>query len=111
MNTLEITLLVIQIVYSAAATVVIFCKPIREGLLGRAKEKKAQQKREEEQDESFKCILRSEILDVYNKYKDGKKIPRYDFENVCKMYAQYKKLNGNSFVDEIYTKMQLWEIE
>lgn len=56
-----------------------------------------------------KCQLRSEMLQIYYKYKDTKKIHQYEKENFVLLYAAYKALKGNSFIDTINDEVMKWE--
>ena len=56
-----------------------------------------------------KCQLRSDMLQIYYKYKDEKKIHQYEKENFVLLYEAYKALKGNSFIDTIYTEVMKWE--
>jgi hypothetical protein len=57
-----------------------------------------------------KCQLRSEMLQIYYKNKNDKKIHQYEFENFMLLYEAYKALKGNSFIDTIYNEVKKWEI-
>ena len=57
-----------------------------------------------------KCQLRSDMLSIYYKSKNSKKIRQYDYENFVLLYEAYKALKGNSFIDKIYKEIQEWEI-
>lgn len=57
-----------------------------------------------------KCQLRSEMLRTYYHNRESKTIRQYEYENFVFCYESYKALNGNSFIDEIYDKIQTWEI-
>ena len=72
-------------------SVIGFVIPIIIGyLLGAIKNSKA-----------LKCLLRSNITSKYYVYKQLGYVPRYEKENVNYMYAQYKKMRGNSYIDII----------
>ena len=60
--------------------------------------------------EGQRCQLRAEMLRIYYKNKDVKKIRQYEAEHFDKCYHAYKALNGNSFIDEIYDKTHKWEV-
>ena len=60
-------------------------------------------------DETNLAILRNTITHIYFKYKDSKKIPHYEKENVLYLYENYEKLNGNSYVKDIITNIKTWE--
>lgn len=57
-----------------------------------------------------KCQLRSEMLHIYYKHKDVKKIRQYELENFVYLYKAYKALRGNSFIDKIYKEVMEWEV-
>lgn len=65
---------------------------------------------EEDRLETERCILRTLIMDTYYRYRTVSEIPQIVFENTGKLYAQYKKLKGNSFIDRIWHEMQEWMI-
>lgn len=56
-----------------------------------------------------KCQLRSEMLQIYYKNKDTKQIHQYEKENFVLLYAAYKALKGNSFIDTINDEVMKWE--
>lgn len=60
--------------------------------------------------EATKCSLRNDILSIYDRCKDEKKITKYQLESIEYSYVQYKALHGNSFVDAIYTKVHEFEL-
>ena len=60
--------------------------------------------------EGVRCQLRADILNIYYKCKDEKKIRQYEAEHFDKCYHAYKALKGNSFIDEIYNKAHGWEV-
>jgi beta-mannanase len=51
-------------------------------------------------------MLRNTLTHLYFKYKDEKRIPHYEKENVLHLYASY---NGNSYVSTIVEEMKSWE--
>lgn len=60
--------------------------------------------------DATKCMLRSQILEIYFEHKAERKIPQLGFENVSMLYLAYKGLGGNSFVDKIYSDIKTWEV-
>lgn len=60
--------------------------------------------------EGQKCQLRSDMLRIYYKNKDDKKLRQYEVENFILMYKAYKSLKGNSFIDIIYKEIKEWNI-
>ena len=57
-----------------------------------------------------KCQLRSEMLRIYYRHREDGKIRQYEYENFVMLYAAYKALRGNSFIDKIYREVQEWEV-
>lgn len=57
-----------------------------------------------------KCSLRNDILDIYDRCKDTKKITYYQLESIKSSYEEYRKLKGNSFVEEIVDRVKEFEI-
>lgn len=61
--------------------------------------------------ESERCVLRTNILRIYNKYLPTGEIPAYEFETLSKDYHSYKDLEGNTFVDDIWKIMsEEWKV-
>ena len=60
--------------------------------------------------DGMKCQLRSDMLHIYYHNREAKTIRQYEYENFVFLYEAYKELKGNSFIDEIYEKIQKWEI-
>lgn len=60
--------------------------------------------------ESTKCGLRNDILNIYDRCKENKKITKWQFESILYSYKQYKALKGNSFVDSLVEKVKTFEI-
>ena len=60
--------------------------------------------------EGIKCSLRNDILDIYDRCKDKKQITHYQLESIQYSYTIYKKLGGNSFVDEIMERIRHFEL-
>lgn len=57
-----------------------------------------------------KCTLRNDILDIYDRCKENKKITHYQLQSINYSYDVYKKLKGNSFVDEIIERIKDFEL-
>ena len=57
-----------------------------------------------------RCQLRSEMLRIYYANHDAGKIRQYEYENFMLLYASYKALKGNSFIEKIHKEVQGWEI-
>ena len=60
--------------------------------------------------EATKCSLRNDILDIYDRCKLQNKITHYQLESIKYSYAIYKKLKGNSFVEEIVERVKQFEL-
>ena len=75
------------------------------GLIGKSiKDAKTQR-------EATRSLLRTEMVKFYYKYRDEKKVPYYIKEAWLQDYAAYKKLHGNSFIDDLKPEVDGWEIE
>lgn len=62
-----------------------------------------------ESDETNLAMLRNTITHIYFKYKDVKKIPHYEKENLISLYERYQQLHGNHYVKMIVDEMKDWE--
>ena len=86
-----------EIILKAVLTIVSFSIT---GFLGfmiaRLKDYK---KRDKNQEEALKCLLRSNITSKYYVYTELKAIPLYEKENIDYMFEQYDKMGGNSYVE------------
>lgn len=60
-------------------------------------------------DQTDLAILRNTITHIYYKYKDDKRIPHYEKENVMYLYERYRKKKGNSYVKTIMKEIETWE--
>lgn len=60
--------------------------------------------------EATKCSLRNDMLAIYNNCKTMKQISRFDFQAFMYSYEAYKKLKGNSFINEICEIIKKYEI-
>jgi hypothetical protein len=60
--------------------------------------------------DGVKCQLRSDMLRIYYRNRESKKIRQYEYENFVFLYEAYKALDGNSFIDKIYDEVKEWEI-
>ena len=58
----------------------------------------------------IKCSLRNDILDIYDRCKDTKRITHYQLQSIKYSYDVYKKLKGNSFVEDIVKKVNEFKI-
>lgn len=60
--------------------------------------------------EALKCSLRNDILDIYDRCKDDKKITHYQLESIKYSSDIYFKLKGNSFVQDIVDRVKHFEL-
>lgn len=60
--------------------------------------------------EATKCSLRNDILAIYDKSKDAKKITHYQLEAMEHSAEIYFKLKGNSFVQEVVERSKQFEL-
>lgn len=60
--------------------------------------------------EGSKCQLRSEMLRIYYHTKETGVIRQYEYENFVLSYEAYKALGGNSFIDNVYSKVKTFDI-
>lgn len=56
--------------------------------------------------EAIKCSLRNDILEIYDRCKDKKEITQYQLHAILYSYSIYKKLKGNSFVEDIIERVK-----
>ena len=103
---LQIISLILSIIISATTVLALLCKPFRKILLNKQHEEQLIEDRKE----TDKCLLRNSITTIYYKYQKDAEMPQYEYENVERLYKQYKKLGGNSFVDKIWNEIQEWRI-
>jgi len=97
---LSMILQVLSLITSLAAAAAIIVKPIREKLFDTKTTKEGQ-----------RCMLRAEMLSIYYRGQDaGGKLRQYDYQNFVLLYAAYKALDGNSFIDSINTKVKDMEV-
>ena len=60
--------------------------------------------------EATKCSLRNDILEIYDRCKDSKKITKWQLESIEYSYKQYKLLKGNSFVEALVEQVENFEV-
>ena len=99
-DVLSMILQVLSLITSLAAAAAIIVKPIREKLFDTKTTKEGQ-----------RCMLRAEMLSIYYRGQDaGGKLRQYDYQNFVLLYAAYKALDGNSFIDSINPKVKDMEV-
>ena len=55
--------------------------------------------------EAMKCLLRDSITGIYYKHLKEGELHAYELEDLTHLYDSYKKLGGNSYVENIYKQM------
>lgn len=99
-SAISMILQICSLIISIATAAAILAKPIREKLFGTRSIENGQ-----------RCMLRAEMLAIYYEGKDaGDKVRQYKFENFVLMYAAYKALGGNSFMDKIKNEVEKMEV-
>lgn len=91
-------------------TCVLLIKPLRDWIFGIQKQKKTEEANAKKERDSVKCLLRSEIVRIYYKYRSDCRIHSFEYENLVMLYEAYKAMGGNSFVDRIWEEISEWEI-
>ena len=98
-----------EIILKSILTIVGF---VITGLLGYFTAKvKSYKEKDSRQEEALKCLLRSSITSKYYVYSEMKEIPYYEKENIDRMFEQYKKMGGNSYVDTIVREINALPIK
>ena len=59
---------------------------------------------------SAKDVLREKIMRIYHSYRHDRAFPLYEQEALAQYYKDYKKLNGNSYIDKYYGRMTKWQV-
>ena len=90
---------VLSHIMSVVAFIALVVKPIRDKLFGMNDIK-----------EATKCQLRTDMLNIYFKHREENALRRYEKENYLFLYAAYKALGGNSFIDDITQEVRKWEV-
>ena len=58
---------------------------------------------------SAKDVLREKIMAIYHKNKRVRELEQHEREALDQYYKDYKKLNGNSYIDKYYGRMKKWK--
>lgn len=68
--------------------------------------------RQNRQEEVLRCLLRSELLNMYFKHIDhnNETLTQWEAENMNKLADSYFGLDGNSFVKPLVETMRKWKI-
>lgn len=59
---------------------------------------------------SAKDVLREKIMAIYHKNKYNRTLTEYEREALNQYYIDYKALNGNSYIDKRYNRMDKWKV-
>ena len=98
-----------EIILKVILTIVGF---ITTGLFGYFSAKvKSYKEKDLTQEEALKCLLRSNITSKYYVYSEMGEIPYYEKENIDRMFEQYKKMGGNSYVETIVKEINTLPIK
>lgn len=60
--------------------------------------------------QAVKCLLRNDILAIYDRCKDSKQITRWQLDSIEKSYKLYKFFKGNSFVKNLVERVEEFEL-
>lgn len=60
--------------------------------------------------QTIKCLLRNDILAIYDRCKEQKKITKWQFESIEKSYKLYRFFKGNSFVENLVERVEKFEV-
>lgn len=60
---------------------------------------------------AIQSLLRSEMVKVYYRYREDKKLPYYTKVAWYEDYEAYTKLGGNSFIRDLKKDIDNWEVE
>lgn len=59
---------------------------------------------------SAKDVLREKIMAIYHKNKYNRTMTEYEREALNQYYVDYKALEGNSYIDKRYARMNKWKV-
>lgn len=59
---------------------------------------------------SAKDVLREKIMVIYHKNKRERTLLEHEKEALAQYYKDYKRLNGNSYIDKYYARMEKWQV-
>ena len=55
------------------------------------------------------AMIRHDIVQVYEFYKSSAAMPSDVYESTMNLYDMYKKIGGNSFIDELISEIKSWK--
>lgn len=109
-QTIQLLALIFQGLAAAGTFSLLFIKPIRNLWLNDKKKRSKEQEECDAERESVKCLLRNDIVCIYFGNRERRSLHQYEYENLAMLYAAYKRMGGNSFVDRIWEEIQEWAI-
>ena len=59
---------------------------------------------------AIRCSLRNDILTIYDRCKEDKRITKYQLEAIKQSAEIYFKLKGNSFVKDVIERVKQFEL-
>lgn len=59
---------------------------------------------------SAKDVLREKIMAIYHKNKYNRTMTEYEREALTQYHKDYKALEGNSYIDKRYARMDKWQV-
>lgn len=60
--------------------------------------------------DAIKCSLRNDILTIYDRCKENKKITQYQLQSIQYSSSIYFRLGGNSFVKDIVKRVKNFDL-
>lgn len=63
-----------------------------------------------EMNKALLSMMRNDIVDIYYRNKEQRKLKQYEREALDKLYEGYTEGGGNSFVKDLYGEMRKWEV-
>jgi hypothetical protein len=60
--------------------------------------------------QAVKCLLRNDILSIYDRCKNEKKITLWQLDSIEKSYKLYAFFRGNSFVKDLVDRVRNFEV-
>lgn len=60
---------------------------------------------------SAKDVLREKIVCLYESNKDRRKLRHFECRALDQYYKDYKDMGGNSYIDILYDRMKMWDVE
>lgn len=109
-NTLQIINLILVILLGAAQVYNLYTAPSKKRKQEQREAEEKEEIRKKNQVETDRCVLRNIITNFYYANLSTQEMRQYEFENLSKVYEQYKAIGGNSFIDKIWSEVKDWKI-